>query len=1629
VGGRRLLDDGGELSSPVETAVGWRSVGQDVSYYETTNQVRNPALRFADYGTLTYLGASWNEFGSPRNDREGAWQHTFMLSSLAGGFKATAVTNQRDSGDQDDGCNDTTSRYTDWAPAYNAGEVRSLGRGKEEEYGDPLDVFSSSEEAGREHYGNLQPTIPWERPWKNGPNRGAWRKRAIATKSTLRIEPDSDDLAVSLRRDPDNLNFFDARKLLKRFGHEGDQSDDSNGEVGVTDVCSALAGEYDCVGGDVVGASLPANPNYAAVKRSTVEDIDGSLSTSRELTQQLKLLPALGVAGNLVSVLDGAAGGNFGEFPAWNKVKYLTGGVGHATTLISVVDALEKLTTSVELSADDVVDYNRGVELSFPDFGRRRDLTDEPRPMTGFNAVFDVFVPPKEDGDETLYEQVEIEAETPYKFLNVNTPSAPGDYPKRESSSLSWYVTIPLRPPYEELGEDESPHTARLVKSKTNLPNDGGVANGQFAGTGDNEGAVPAVDVIDPTTGSRTVFDGSSSLLTDAPIGSYRWTVHESDADGGRGTRILGPSDDQYDEATFADGQVLAYDFSADGPGEYVVTLELEEQVDGTETPSTSSISRTVTVNEDDSPSTSIERSDAPDSTTVTLGESATFEATDTADVASYSWELPSDASAAASASGTDLQPGTPGTIEYEPSSPGIKPITLSVADDDGNVATTGYTLKVDNEPPDPAFDAEPSLETVSVGQQVTFDAGETTDPTNDEISYEWTFRGPVDAVQDPETWTETGEVVTTSFGGEDAADATDAGTQDQTSSSGPGRELQFDAFLTATDEWGASQSTDVRFTVDLNDGPTVDSVDASPTDPVTGEDVTFTATASDADDTVESYDWTLTDAEGTQVATGTGASTTESFADPGTYTAAVTVTDDDGATAEGSTDVSVATATEPPVVESFDHTPTDPVAGTTVSFEVTANDPDGGEITTYEFAFGDGTSTTTSDGSVDHTYDAAGTYDATVTVVDDDDEATTATDTVTVAQPTEQPVIDSIGASPSTPTAGETVTFDVTASDPDGGEITTFEFAFGDGSSTTESEGTATHVYDGAGEYTAEVVVTDDEGQTASATTTVSVEQSTDVPIIGGIDVDPSDPVAGEAVTLAADATDPDGGSIVEHQWTFGDGESATTGGETVTHVYESAGTYDISLSVTDDEGQTASATASVSVAAPDEPPVIDAFTASPSTPTAGETVTFDVPASDPDGGDVVEYQFAFDDGTTTTESERTATHVYDGAGEYTAEAVVTDDEDQTASATTTVSVDPAPAAPQITDLSITPSEPSTGEQVTVDVTASDPDGGEIVEYAVEFGDGESTVGQESSVTHSYGESGEYTVAVTVTDDEGQTASSSRTITVADAAQPPVVESFDHSPTDPAPGEYVDFTADATDPDGGVLTQYDFAFGDGGTTFSSLPSANHAYDDPGEYTAEVTVTDADGLTATGQTTVSVTAPIEPVIDVSPTEPGVGETVTVDATATTAPASATYQWSIDGTAYSGPTVSTSFDESGQVDVGLTVQTASRSVTETTTLTVSAQNEGPTASFTVPSLITSGSDLALDGGDSTDPDGEITRYRWAIDDVGSRRGESVTTSFQTGGTKEITLTVTDDDGATDSRTESVYVLNWGSPFGW
>jgi PKD repeat protein len=151
---------------------------------------------------------------------------------------------------------------------------------------------------------------------------------------------------------------------------------------------------------------------------------------------------------------------------------------------------------------------------------------------------------------------------------------------------------------------------------------------------------------------------------------------------------------------------------------------------------------------------------------------------------------------------------------------------------------------------------------------------------------------------------------------------------------------------------------------------------------------VSFNGSASsDPDGSISSYAWNFGDG-----ATGTGATSSHTYAAAGTYTVQLTVTDNQSATGSVSHSVTVTPAVNQSPTASFSSS----VSNLAASFDGSASSDPDGSISSYAWNFGDGATGTGVTPS--HTYAASGTYTVQLTVTDNGSATATVSHPVTVA-------------------------------------------------------------------------------------------------------------------------------------------------------------------------------------------------------------------------------------------------------------------------------------------------------------------------------------------------------------------------------------------------------------------------------------------------------------------------------------------------------------------------------------------------------------------------------------------------------------------------------------------------------
>ena len=825
---------------------------------------------------------------------------------------------------------------------------------------------------------------------------------------------------------------------------------------------------------------------------------------------------------------------------------------------------------------------------------------------------------------------------------------------------------------------------------------------------------------------------------------------------------------------------------------------------------------------------------------------------------------------------------------------------------------------------------------------------------------------------------------------------------------------------------------------------------DWTPESPSPGEEVTLDATDSgDPDGTITSYEWEFRQKTDPDSETDSGEMIRRSFS-AGIYTVTLTVTGDDGTTDTTSKTIEV---NLPPEAQ-FDIAPSSPIPDEEVVFDGSdSTDPDG-SIERYQW-----TIYRTEEGEIDsdpiailtgqtitYSFDDPVTYLIRLTVTDDNGKTASTSEPIEVMSPPEA----SIRLTPSSPDPGEEITLDASESGDPGGSIVSYEWEFIEQPNQnpvgTASGETVTHSFS-SGTYAVRLTVTDDHGVSATDETTLYVGNK---PPTASFDANPPDPALNEAVTFDGSlSSDPDG-SIITYEWTItkekGSGTVRTATGEFLSHTFEETGRYTIHLTVTDDEGATDSASLPLPIEV--DPGTPEPRIRGPESPVpAGREVTFSGEQSrDPDGR-ITSY-------TWTVSQQGTAikqvigeifTYQFPDAGTYTVELEVLDTDNISATTSRSINVT-APNEPPVAKFQIVPgTHVRPDEEVTFDATpAHDPDGA-ITSYEWEFQQkpyGNRVEASGETVTRSFSQ-GEYAVTLTVTDDDGAKATTSKTL---DANHPPEAR-FSISPSSPPVDEEVTLDAsDSSDPDGSIASYEWTIYGMESGTIDPEPittrngqTVTYPFPEPIAYSVELTVTDDSEATDTASKVVDVTTPTDAAFIITPSSPRSGEQVTFDASESDASEGSivSYEWDFREKATqnsetdSGLTVRRSFT-SGEYAVTLTVtDNAGNTDTETKPLEVSPPPEPPVPRFDMsPASPSAGETVAFDASSSSDPDGSITSYEWAIyrmeegeidpEPIAAPTGETIEYSFTDPVTYNVELTVTDDSGTTATASQLVAV---------
>ena len=740
------------------------------------------------------------------------------------------------------------------------------------------------------------------------------------------------------------------------------------------------------------------------------------------------------------------------------------------------------------------------------------------------------------------------------------------------------------------------------------------------------------------------------------------------------------------------------------------------------------------------------------------------------------------------------------GTISYTASSGSVYPVRVTVTDSDDPVNSTDvdFTWTV-NDVNGPPVVSAPDDQTSSEGSVISLQI-EASDPEGNELSYS-AGNLPGDLVIDEETGKISGTI------NYDAAAAS-----------------PYTVTVDVMDDGTPNETTQIQFSWEVeNTNRAPELTNPGSKTNAEAESISFTPSASDPDGNTLTYS-----AENLPQGLGINASSGE-ISGVTSYTASqlspysVTITvQDNGSPVLQAQETFTWTITDvngqPVVTNPGNETNSE---GDTVSLFITATDPDEDELTFSASNLPDGLSIDSGSGEISGTlsYTASVTSPYSVIVYADDGGSPNLQGQTSFTW-----TINNVNGAPEVTTPpnqsdaeGDEVSLSISATDPDGDDLTYSATNLPDGVSIDSGSGlisgTISYSAAGASPYSVSVTVEDDGAspQQAEAYFTWTVAETNRAPQV----TDPPDQEDAEndVVSLQIVATDPDGDDLTYSASNLPDGlsinENSGLISGTVSYSAGGSSPYTILVTVEDDGSPAMQEQISIlwTITNVNRQPQLDALENQSSS--EGQVVSLSVTATDPDGDGLTYSAVNLPDGLSINSGSGlisgTVSYSAAASSPYSVTVTVEDNGSPVLQDDVTIiwTVSDTNQAPDVD----TPSDQSDaeGDEVSLQITATDPDGNNLSYSASNLPDGlsiaESTGLISGTITYIAHASSPFSVLVTVTDDGSPSKFSqvSFSWTVADTNQAPTITNPGNRSS--AEGIIISLQITAADLDGNTLT------------------------------------------------------------------------------------------------------------------------------------------------------------------------------------------------------------------------------------
>lgn len=724
------------------------------------------------------------------------------------------------------------------------------------------------------------------------------------------------------------------------------------------------------------------------------------------------------------------------------------------------------------------------------------------------------------------------------------------------------------------------------------------------------------------------------------------------------------------------------------------------------------------------------------------------------------------------------------------------------------------------------------------------------------------------------------------------------------------------------------------------------------------------------------SYQWYL---NGNAVSGATSSSYSTSFGASTSYSIFYTATNSTGFSYESTALNGSTTSSDPTISISAVSNPSD--AGQTVDFSTTASGGSG-TYSSYSYILYDGTSTSNSQlasgstSSFSYTFSSSGSYllDYSVT----DSNGYTSSSSLTQSVNTDPSV--SISSSQNPTDSGNTVEFSSVVS----GGTSPYNYTWSANGNTYYTKDINV-TFSSSGTYTIDLTVTDAAGYSVS--TSLSQTVNSDPTVSASSNVSSAD--IGYPIEFLSS---PSGGTgPYTYSWVLNG--NAVSHSEDFSYSFSSSGSYTLTVTITDSVRKSTSASVTVSIN--NNPSV--STTASQNPTDVGNSVDFTSTISG--GTGTMTYSWLVNGVQESTSSS--FTYSFDSTGSYTINLTVTDSDGHVAYSqfTEVVNADPA--------VTISASHNPTDAGIPVNFTSTISGGTGPYKYSWAI-DGSNF--NASYVDYTFTASGTYSISLTITDSNGNTATDS--ISEVINPDPAVSISVEYNPVDQGRNDTMEAVIS------GGTSPFNYTWTLGSQVLNYSQEFHYSFASTGTYTINLTITDSQGLTYSTSVIIKVIEKPSALIE------GVNKTDISTETywegyGSYGTAPYQYYWYVNGVNTSaGLYLEYSFPDTGNYNISL--------------LIIDSQGSKAYAYLNVtvepkPVISISSSTDSTDVGNSISFTSSVSggspffNYTWRISSLGFvGYQQDLTYEFSNSGTYNVTVQITDGSGNTASASITITI---------